>query len=231
MTTALPTSTRLVPPGHCRWLAGGSFVAWLLLLGGACAVPYLTASPSRADDLTRYTVRVTLLYYAAAASLMLLLRPGEWAAGSDRGWLARWLWTLAWAAYLVHLGMAFHHYHHWSHADAVEHTRAVSGVGEGIYVSHLFTLLWTADVAYGWLRPDGYAGRSPWFGRLLHGFMAFVIFNATVVYETGPIRWAGVLLFAELGAVLAYRSKLLSRGTNRATVCPCHAPRRSDADL
>ena len=27
--------------------------------------------------------------------------------------------------------------------------------------------------------------------------MAFIIFNGTVVYESGPIRWAGLLLFVE----------------------------------
>jgi hypothetical protein len=105
--------------------------------------------------------------------------------------LARWCWTFAWATYLVHLAMAFHHYHHWSHADAVEHTEIVSGFGKGIYVSHLFTLAWTADALSWWLQPARRALRPSWIDWLLHGFMAFMIFNATVIYEAGPIRWAG----------------------------------------
>jgi hypothetical protein len=129
---------------------------------------------------------------------MLSLSPGEWTA-AGRGRLARCCWSLAWLAYVVHVGMAFHHYHGWSHANAVRHVRDVSGIGEGIYVSHAFTLLWTLDVAYWWLRPHEYAARSPWVDRLLHGFMAFVAFNATVVYEQGFIRWAGLALFAVLG--------------------------------
>jgi hypothetical protein len=170
------------------------------------------ASPSLADDLTRNTIRVALLFYAAAASLMLLLPAGDWPAHSPRGQLARWLWTLAWAAYLVHLAMAFHHVHHWSHSAAVEHTRGVSGVGEGIYVSHLFTLVWTADVAWWWLWPDAYAARPAWVNTAVHAFMVFIIFCATVVFETGWIRWAGVVLVVGLAAVFAILTMKGRRG-------------------
>jgi hypothetical protein len=77
----------------------------------------------------------------------------------------------------------------------------VSGFGPGIYVSHLFTLLWTLDVACWWLRPHAYATRPAWIGRALHAFMAFIVFNGTVVYENGPIRWAGVAMFVALGGL------------------------------
>jgi hypothetical protein len=183
-------------------------LAWLALLLAILAVPYLVQSPTLGDDLTRYTVRLALLYYALAGSLMLVLQSTEWTAEAGRGRLARLCWTLAWLAYLVHLAMAFHFYHHWSHADAMAHTREVSGVGEGIFVSHLFTLLWTLDVASWWLAPRWYAGRSPWIGRILHSFMAFVIFNGTVVYENGPIRRAGIVLFIGLACLLLYRRAL-----------------------
>jgi hypothetical protein len=101
--------------------------------------------------------------------------------------------------------MAAHHYAGWSHARAVERVERTTHFGPGIYVSHLFTLLWTLDVLYWWLCPQGYARRPAWVGALLHGFMAFIIFCATVVYETGPIRWAGLALLAGLGALLVRR--------------------------
>jgi hypothetical protein len=194
----------MTPPAASRhdWLDPSILAAtvlWLGLLAAALAGPYLTRSPSLGDDLIRNTIRLALLYYAAAAALMLRLRPGEWTG--RRGRAARWLWTLAWAAFLVHLAMAFHHAHHWSHADAVRHTEDVSGVGEGIYVSYLFTLAWTADVLCWWLRPARYAARPGWVDGWLHGFMAFVIFNSTVVFEQGFIRWAGVVLCAGLAAL------------------------------
>ena len=183
-------------------------VTWLLALTATIGYPYAFPSANLADDLTRFTVRLALLYYAAAATLMLLLRRTEWSASSGRGRAARWCWTLAWATYAVHLLTAFGVYHHWSHADAVEHTREISGFGAGIWFSHSFTALWSADVLFWWLRPERYAARSVWIDRLLHGFMAFIIFNATVVYEHGPIRWAGIVLFSELAAVWLVQFRL-----------------------
>jgi hypothetical protein len=180
-------------------------LAWLLVEAAIVVGPYLAGVPNLADTLTRYTVRPALLYYAAAAALMLVLRPAEWPADRGRGWLARWLWTAGWAAYVVHVVVAFALYHHGSHAEAMAHVEAASGWAEGIFVSHLFGLVWTLDVAWWWLRPIGHRRRSPWWDRCLHGFMAFIVFNATVVYETGLIRWCGAALFAGLAAVWLLR--------------------------
>jgi hypothetical protein len=156
------------------------------------------------------TIRLSLACYAVAAGLMLCLRPDEWPAHRGRGRLTRILWTAAWAIYLVHVAAAFHIAHGWSHAHAVEATRAQSGVGEGIYVNHLFTLLWTLDVAWWWLRPDSYAVRQPWLDWLLHGFMVFVIFNAAVVFASGLIRWVALVGFVALG-ILFGRKQLAPR--------------------
>jgi hypothetical protein len=178
---------------------------WALLLGAVLAAPWLVPPEDTGDYLIRATVRVALAYYAAALVLMLTLRPQGWAAATTRGRLARWCWALAWVTYAVHVGMAFHFYHHWSHADAVRHTREVSGVGEGIYFSHLFGLLWGLDVAWWWLRPAAYAARPAWAGWLLHGFLAVIVFCGTVVYESGPIRWAGGVLFGGLALLVLAR--------------------------
>ena len=188
--------------------SGVALVVWCVLLVAVLAAPALLGSSNPGDDLTRNTVRLALGFYGVAAVVMLLLHRGEWAATTERGELARCCWTLAWMAYLVHLAMAFHHYHGWSHARAVEHVRAVSGVGEGIYASHLFTLLWTLDVAWWWWNPASYAARPGWVDRGLHGFLLFMIFNATVVYETGFIRWAG--LFLTEGLVRLWSQRIMS---------------------
>lgn len=120
---------------------------------------------------------------------------------------AKFWWTAAWLGYLIHVALAFDYVHNWSHAHAFEHTREVGGVGEGIYVNYLFTLLWTADVLWWWLAPAAYAGRSPWLDRLLHGFMLFVIFNATVVFASGFSRWGGVALLVWLALLAAWRRR------------------------
>ena len=161
--------------------------------------------------LIRGTVCVSLGYYALAATLMLRLRLADWAATTSSGRLARTCWTLACLAYLIHVAFAFHYIHHWSHAEAFEHVRQAGGVGEGIFVSYLFTLLWTGDVMWWWIAPLSYAGRSVWIDRALHGFMAFVIFNGTVVFASGFIRWAGVAMFIWLVWLWASRGRA-SRG-------------------
>ncbi len=177
--------------------------AWAAAFSCLFAFPQLAGGADRGDDLTRGTIRLALAYYAVAVSLMLCLQPPEW-DGSGRGRLARWCWTLACYAFLVHVAFAFHFFHHWSHADAFRHTEEVSGFGPGLFVSYFFTLAWTLDVAWWWLRPAAYAARPAWIGRTLHTFMAFIIFNGTAVFETGPVRVAGVALFAGLGVLWLY---------------------------
>ena len=96
---------------------------------------------------------------------------------------ARLVWTLGWLAYLVHVALAFGLAFGWSHAAAVEHTRERSGVGEGIYASHLFTRVWTIDVCWLWLASASHTTRPKWITLTIHGFMAFMVFNGTVVYD------------------------------------------------
>jgi hypothetical protein len=173
---------------------------WFTALVGVFAWPWLTGSPNLGDDLTRHTVWVALAYYAVAAWLMFGPLPE-----TVHGRLTRWCWTLAWVAFVIHVGVAFHFYHHWSHTSAVDHVRERSGVGEGVFASYLFTIMWSADVAWWWLRPRGYAARPIWVTWSLHGFMLMMVFAATVVYEEGPIRWLGLLLCVVLISRIATR--------------------------
>ena len=72
-----------------------AFLVWLLLLASILITPYAVHSPTLGDDLVRSTVRLALVYYAAAASLMLVFRSRDWLGWSATGRLARWCWTLA----------------------------------------------------------------------------------------------------------------------------------------
>lgn len=183
-------------------LCSAALLLWVVALGLVISVPVWRESQTLGEDLTRDTVRLALGYYLVAVSLLLLNRPNS---GSRARRLARCCWTLAGVAFLVHLGMAEQYYDHWSHAQAIRRTQEATGFGEGIFVSHLFTLLWWADILWWWWRPQSYAGRSAWLTLGLHGFMAFVIFCGTVVYETGWIRWAGVVMFVWLGGLVVWR--------------------------
>jgi hypothetical protein len=167
---------------------------WLILL----AAGYLLAldATDRGDFVTRHTARVAVLFWALAVGARLL--------GCTRH-TSRWLWTLACGAYLIHVAAAFEHIHHWSHAAAFEHVELVNGFGPGIFVSYLFSLIWLADVLWWLFAPISYESRPRWIDLGVHGFMAFVVFNGTVVYETGFIRWASVVMFLTLGLLAVRR--------------------------
>jgi hypothetical protein len=141
--------------------------------------------------ITVWTVRLALLLYLAA---LFTLLPG----GRRRG-LARGLWTAGFLAYLAHVAAAFEWVHGWSHgtalAETASQTAAMVGVasGAGLWLNYLFTLVWGADVASWWLRPEQYAGRSLRATLAVHAFLGFMFFNGAVVFATGPSRWIGLL--------------------------------------
>ena len=199
------------------WLDAALFIA-----GAALSAIVVALSKSFAADpgdaLTRNTIRLSLAWYAAALFLMMQLSPADWHATAHLGRLARWCWTWGLVCFLVHLAMAFQNFHHWSHAHAFEHTRQVSGLGEGIYFSYLFAVLWLADAAWWWLAPWSYAARRAWLDRALHGFMLFMVFNGTIVYESGSIRWTSAVAFAALGAAFL-QSRLRQRQRAQRSAC------------
>lgn len=128
----------------------------------------------------------------------------------------RTLWTVACTSLWVHAFCAFHFYHHWSHADAVrltaEQTKAVIGYeyGNGIWYSYLLLLLWMVDVIRLWVQRDpqsaSQSGAAPdssgstssawyWtaFTYAVHAYAFFILFNGTVVFEEGAVRWGGII--------------------------------------
>lgn len=148
--------------------------------------------PAGSDDgamlvaLTAWTS--VALYFAALAA-----RP----ASSGR----RRVWTLGWLAFVLHIATAFHFVHHWSHVEAAAATdrRALELVGRpapgGIYYNYAFLLVWTADVAWLRLAPVSYDRRPRPIAWLVHGFLAFIVFNAAVVFAHGPLRWLSLAAF------------------------------------
>lgn len=182
-------------PVRLRQPAVGLVLAWAALLAGAFLAPRVYPDDDPADVVTRQTARVAVLFWGLAAGALLLRRTG----------FARWSWVLGCGAFLVHVATAFDRVHAWSHAAAVRHVEQVSGFGPGLFVSYAFTLVWVIDGAWWSLDRNGYGARPAWVDGAVHGFMAFVVFNGTVVYETGFMRWAGVILFTGLGALFVVR--------------------------
>lgn len=99
---------------------------------------------------------------------------------------------------LAHVSAAFHYVHHWSHTTAslatARDTAAVTGLdwGGGLYLNYLFVLIWLADTGW-WCRdPVLYQRRPAAIEWGVQGFLGFIVFNATVVFKAGPVRWAGI---------------------------------------
>lgn len=98
-----------------------------------------------------------------------------------------------------HAIAAFHFYHHWSHAHAVEltaqETAAILGepFGNGIWFSYLLLVLWAVDAGLCWVpRLDEVAVRQG-VTAFVHVYVFFILFNGTVIFESGPVRWAGII--------------------------------------
>jgi hypothetical protein len=180
---------------------------WALILAGILIAPDFVPLSDRGDFLIRNTVRLALVYWAIAVALMIRSLSST----------ARLAWTLGCATYLVHVALAFDYAHHWSHHEAFRHVEAVSGYGEGIFVSYLFTLVWAADVLSWWVDAGGYRQRPRWIGWTLYGFMVFVIVNATVVFESGLTRWVGAAVLLALLVCLGagWRFRFISFRTER----------------
>ena len=150
------------------------------------------------DLATLWTAR-----FCAACYVLTLAGRGA----ARQGW-----WTAAWAFLLLHVLAAFQFEHRWSLAAAYAHTAAQTAAstgwhwGGGLYLNFALVAAWGAHVAASWIAPE----RIPRaVTAAVHGFAAFMLFNATVVFAAGPTRWAGLAALAGLGFLA------LQRGSGR----------------
>lgn len=168
----------------------------------------------------RLSIWIALVaWLAGPASALVGRRRARWQRA------ARWLWTVGCAAYLVHVAAAFQVVHGWSHAAAfaatARDTAAATSVesGFGLWLNYLFTAVWVADAAsWWWLGVPAYRRRSRWLEVGVYGFMTFMAFNATVVFEDGWVRVFGIL-----GTLLLFALLLKSIGASRR-ISPADPP-------
>jgi hypothetical protein len=166
---------------------------------------------SSGEFLTRSTIWISILAYTAGSVVFATAR------NADR-W-ARLAWTIGCAALLAHFISAFEFYHAWSHQsafiDTARQTAEVFAInwGGGLFINYSVAILWIADVTWWWLAGLNSYRRRPWLLTLgWHGFLLFIIFNATVVFKDGLTRWVGLLVCLTLGLswVLSRRGGSLS---------------------
>jgi hypothetical protein len=157
---------------------------------------------SSGELLTRLTIWLALCAYALGAGTRLLAR-------GRVCWVirARWAWTIGCAFFLGHVACAFSYYHEWSHAAAYRDTACQTGEmtgfrwGGGLFLNYLLAVGWLADVVWWWVAPDHFARRSRRLVIAWHSFFFFMVFNGTVVFGSGPVRWFGLLVCAGLATL------------------------------
>src|SRR4030095_2195402 len=150
---------------------------------------------SKGEFFTRVTVWVTVAGYSAGVALWTLSRKRHrW----ERA--ARLVWTIACVSLLAHAACAFHFYHEWSNGlayrETARQTSEVFGLdwGGGLYINYALMAGWVADVVWWWRGLEVYRRRPRPLVAVWQGFLMFIFFNATVVFETGPLRFAGLFL-------------------------------------
>lgn len=160
---------------------------------------------NRGELLTRLTIWIAIGGYAVGVCLMLLFRESQ-----TRQARARLAWTIGCAALVAHTICAFHFYHHWSQASALRETARqtaeVTGMnwGGGLFINYAFLAAWMADAAWWWRGLELYRRRHWTITAIWHFVLIFIIFNATVVFKTGVVRWVGVgICFGLLAAWLS----------------------------
>lgn len=153
--------------------------------------------------LTKITVWIALAGYASA--LIIFLK------SKRRDAIARILWTAGCVAMLAHVACAFTFYHHWSHAAAytetARQTAKVFGLnwGGGLFVNYILIIVWVLDVIWWWRGLAIYRNRSKIFSITWHVFLFFIFFNATVVFESGFLRWSWLVFTLVLIFILFQR--------------------------
>lgn len=103
----------------------------------------------------------------------------------ESGRNARIFYTWGCAMCLLHIAVAYHVAHGWSQQAALEHVERASGFGEGLYVNYLFAAVWILDATWACVSFESYVCRPRWLNWSIHGFMAFIVFNAAVVFNHG----------------------------------------------
>ncbi len=162
------------------------------------------------EFLTRGTIWVSIVGYAVGTVIFALPneRPPRFGTqvteslGRTR-WdsAARVVWTAACASLIAHFISAFHFYHGWSHAaayaDTAQQTQELFGLnwGGGLFINYALLLAWILDIVWWWRSGlDSYRKR-PWpVIAAWHGVLVFIIFNATVVFGAGIVRWLGLAI-------------------------------------
>lgn len=147
-------------------------------------------------EIARWSAWPGFLCYAIAVGLLIGPRPG------DYRFLAYRFSLIGWITLVMHVVIAMGVVHHWNLAEAMQHTarqtQAAVGWnwGGGVWLNFATIGIW------GWTLRPGFACQPKWLTGLAQWYIAFMMFNATVVFGSRPARVAGALIC--LGLICRY---------------------------
>lgn len=172
------------------------------------------------EAITLWTIRAALAC-AFVAALLVMVNPSR----ERHARLPLLLWTVACGLFLGHVAAAFHYYHNWTHALAVQDTAQRTAdligwrFGGGVYFNYLFGVLWLCDVLLLWHRKlqrgastreisSSPKGASPDSEATVHPlriawivFFLFMVVNGAIVFVSGPVRWIAAAALLVLATV------------------------------
>ena len=150
----------------------------------------------KTELLTRGTIWFSIAAYAIGSGVFAFSR-------NRSQWLhaTRAAWTAACISLIAHFICAFHFYHDWSHVlayrDTARQTHEVVGLnwGGGLFINYLVLVVWTVDIGWWWLGGINSYRERKWLWVIVwHAFFIFIIFNSTVVFKDGIVRWVGLAM-------------------------------------
>ncbi len=150
------------------------------------------------EEVIRWSAWPAMVCYFVATGLRLVN------GNARREWYCRVFWIVGWWALLVHVVLAFVLFHGASWQAAYDHTAratlAATGwnSGAGLWFNIVTLLVWGADVLI--RQPSAtfpHFFRSRW-DLCCQLYLAFMLFNATVVFGSPAARVAGCLGFGYL---------------------------------
>lgn len=155
---------------------------------------------STGELLTRTTIWIAIFGYTFGSLIFALARRrNRWDSA------ARIVLTIACLSLIAHVVCAFQYYHFWSHEavyrETARQTEAVIGLnwGGGVFINYGLVIGWVVDISWWWLSGlESYRRRPGLLIAVWHGFLIFIIFNATVVFKAGTVRWVGLFVCLSL---------------------------------
>jgi hypothetical protein len=142
----------------------------------------------------RYSAWPAFLCYAVVIALRM-------SRGDERRHkLAKGVWIAGWLALVLHVCLAMSFVHGGSWTAAYDHTarRTFEAVGwnwgGGVWFNLLTVVVWGIDVMRLWFWPNVTSRLANWFQAACQIYLAFMMFNATVVFGSRPARLAGGLV-------------------------------------